>query len=75
MGALTEPEMIALFYFVFSLIFFFFAVGGWLHMACGILVPQLGSNPCAVWKHDFLATGLPGKCLMALNKTNHFSFT
>ena len=28
-----------------------------------------------VWKHDFLTTGPPGKSLMALNKTNHFSLT
>ena len=32
------------------------------HTAYGILVPDQGSNPCALrWKHGVLTTGLPGK--------------
>ena len=47
--------------------------------ACGILVPDQGSNSCPLqWKHGALTTGPPGKSLGTTNfpqQLHHFTFS
>ena len=55
-----------LFWSVKLYISFFFIVNFFLlhHAACGILIPQPGSNPHPLqWEHGILTTGPPGKSL------------
>ena len=67
------PKCVFLIFFQVVLTFFFFFFGV---AVCRILVPNQGLNPGPLhWKCRILTTGVPGKSLYFLNKSQSFRTT